>query len=274
MAIADRLALPPERLRRRLDPAQLGFATTKEVTPLEGTVGQPRAIDALEFGLKIRTPGFNVFATGISGSGRLTTVLDHVRRAAGDRPAPRDWLYVHNFARPDHPVSLSLPAGMGRGLARDLEGFVSDARREIAAAFEHEEYQQRRSTIAASIDEQAAALRKEFEGMALVAGFALQFTPGGLGLIPIVAGHPLTPQEVDALSLDEREAIQRRAGELQRSLEVELPRLHQVERDGLERLVGLERETVLGATAPLLLVLRGKYAGEPGRARAPQRHRG
>ncbi len=262
MPIADRLALSPERLRRRLDPAQLGFETTAEVTPLEGTVGQPRAIDALEFGLKIRTPGFNVFATGVSGSGRLTTVLDHVRRAAAERAAPRDWVYVHNFAEPDHPVSLSMPAGLGRGLARDLESFVADSRREIRRAFDHEEYQQRRSAIAAGIDEQAAALRKEFEGMALVAGFALQFTPGGLALIPIVSGHPLTPQEVDALSLDEREAIQRRAGELQRSLEVELPRLHQVERDGIERLAALERETALAAIAPLLHVLRERYAGE------------
>ncbi len=264
MPIAERLALPPERLRRRLDPAQLGFTTTEEVTPLEGTVGQPRAIDALEFGLKIRTPGFNVFATGISGSGRLTTVLDHVKRAAAERPVPRDWVYVHNFAQPDHPVSFSMPAGMGRGLARDLELFVTDSRREIARAFDHEEYQQRRSAIAAGIDEQAAALRKEFEGMALIAGFSLQFTSGGLALIPIVSGHPLTPQEVEALSPDEREAIQRRAGELQRNLEVELPRLHQVERDGIERLTALERETALGAVAPLLLVLREKYAGERG----------
>ena len=256
--------MPPDRLRRRLDPAQLGFETTAELAPLEGTVGQPRAIDALEFGLKIRTPGFNVFATGISGSGRLTTVLDHANRAAADRPAPRDWVYVHNFAEPDHPVALSMPAGSGRGLARDLEFFVTDSRREIRRAFDHEEYQQRRSAIAAGIDEQAAALRKEFEGMALIAGFALQFTPGGLALIPIMAGHPLTPQEVDALSLDEREAIQHRAGELQRSLEVELPRLHQVERDGIERLTVLERETALAAIAPLLRVLRERYSGESG----------
>jgi len=262
--LADRLALPPERLRRRLDPAHLGFQTTAEVTPLEGTVGQPRAIDALEFGLKIPTPGFNVFATGISGSGRLTTVLDHVKLAAAERPAPRDWVYVNNFAEPDHPGAFSIPAGMGRGLAHDLEMFVSDARREIARAFELEEYQQRRGAIAAAIDQQAAALRKEFEGIAFVAGFALQFAPGGMALVPIQSGHPLTPPEVEALSLDQREEIQRRAVELQRRLEVELPRLHQVEREGIEHLTALERETALGAIAPLLRVLRERYAEETG----------
>ncbi len=262
MPIADSLALPPDRLRRRLDEASLGFETTADVTPLEGTVGQPRAIDGLGFGLRIRTKGFNVFATGIPGSGRLTTVLDHVRRIAAGRPAPRDWVYVHNFVAPDHPAAFSMPAGTGRGLARDVDQFVADARREIARAFSHETYQQRRGAIAAGVDDQVTALRKEFEGIALGAGFMLEFSPGGMGLVPVRSGHALTPPEVNALSGEDRDAIQHQAAELERRLGVELPRLQRVELEGIQRLNELDRETALNAIAPLLRVLRERYAAE------------
>jgi hypothetical protein len=49
------LRLDPGQLRRRLDPATLPFETTAEVEPLMGTIGQPRALSAIEFGLEIET---------------------------------------------------------------------------------------------------------------------------------------------------------------------------------------------------------------------------
>src|SRR5512134_903549 len=64
--------LRPDELRRRVDPARLGFASTAEVPPLVGTIGQPRALDALEYGLAVGTRGFNLFVSGLPGSGRLT----------------------------------------------------------------------------------------------------------------------------------------------------------------------------------------------------------
>src|SRR3970040_1071015 len=73
-----RLELRPEELRRRLDPRRLHFASTAEVAPLVGTIGQPRALDALEYGLAVETRGFNLFVSGLAGSGRLTTVLDYL----------------------------------------------------------------------------------------------------------------------------------------------------------------------------------------------------
>ncbi|MGA7989137.1 MAG: ATP-binding protein [Candidatus Dormiibacterota bacterium] len=256
------LEVPLDRLCRRLDPSELGFETTAEITPLAGTVGQPRAIDALGFGLNIRTRGFNLFATGTPGSGRMSTVLDHIDRAAHDRAAPRDWLYVHNFVDPDRPMALSTVAGRGRSLARDLEDLVAESAAVITRAFDDEAYQRSRTTIAAGIEERAAAVRKELEAAALVAGFLLQFTPGGLGLVPLRAGHPLTPDQVGALSTDEREGLQRRAIDLERQLEVELPRMRQVEVEGAKQLAGLDRETAMRAIAPVLNAVREKYREE------------
>ena len=37
------------------------------------------------------------------------------------RPAPPDWVYVHNFDDPDRPRAIRLPAGRGRQLAAALD---------------------------------------------------------------------------------------------------------------------------------------------------------
>jgi len=76
--------------------------TTADVPPLEGTIGQPRALDAIAFGLSISSPGYNLFVADPVGSGRESTVHDFLRRFAPSRPAPSDWVYVYNFAQANY----------------------------------------------------------------------------------------------------------------------------------------------------------------------------
>lgn len=119
---SERLELGADELRRRLDPVTLTFQTTEEVEPLEGTIGQPRALAAIEFGLEIETFGYNLFAAGAPGSGRETTVRDYLERYAAARTPPDDWVYVHNFDDPDRPRAIRLPTGRGCELEREEDG--------------------------------------------------------------------------------------------------------------------------------------------------------
>ena len=82
-------ALEVTQVRRRLDPAALPFETTAEVPPLHGTIGQHRALDAIDFGLEVGTPGYNLFLAGAAGSGRESTILDCLQRAAAGPGARR-----------------------------------------------------------------------------------------------------------------------------------------------------------------------------------------
>ncbi len=84
------LELEPSQLHRRLDPNRLPFRTTEEVEPLVGTIGQPRALAAIEFGLEVETPGYNLFVAGVPGSGRLSTARDYLERLAQAKPSPDD----------------------------------------------------------------------------------------------------------------------------------------------------------------------------------------
>src|SRR5262245_51290586 len=142
--LRKRLAVKPEDLRRRLDPATLPFRTTADVSPVETTIGQPRAAEAIAFALEIGARGFHLYAAGLPGTGRESSVLAAARAFAATRPTPPDWVYVHNFAEPDRPRAFSIPAGQGRKLAKTMSSFLEAAQQEIPRAFESEDYARRR----------------------------------------------------------------------------------------------------------------------------------
>ncbi|HHE04834.1 MAG TPA: hypothetical protein ENL19_02080, partial [candidate division WOR-3 bacterium] len=61
-----------EKLRKRTNPADLGFETTRDIGGLETIIGQKRAVEAISFGLSVPNKGYNIFVVGSQGSGRTT----------------------------------------------------------------------------------------------------------------------------------------------------------------------------------------------------------
>ncbi len=98
--------LTGEVLRRCCDTAKLAFATTDDIEPLEDSLGQARAIEAVRFGVGIRHAGYNMFAFGPSGTGKHTLVRRHVEEQAASEPVPSDWCYVNNFDDSHKPRAL------------------------------------------------------------------------------------------------------------------------------------------------------------------------
>jgi len=63
-------ALPPDKLRWRCDPVRIPFATTAEIEPAGGDMGQDRALRALRMGVQMTASGYNLFVCGLSGTSR------------------------------------------------------------------------------------------------------------------------------------------------------------------------------------------------------------
>ena len=99
----------------------LPWKLSTEIPPAETIVGQDRAVEAIAFGLAMRGVGYNVFVTGMSGSGRLTTIKSFLDQLAGDEKSPDDVCFVYNVSLPEEPRALFLDAGAGRRLRRILE---------------------------------------------------------------------------------------------------------------------------------------------------------
>lgn len=257
------LELRADQLRRRIDPAALPFRTTRDVAPLEGTIGQPRAVDAIEFGLEVGTHGYNLFVAGQPGSGRESTVLDHLKRHARRRPAPDDWIYVHNFHEPDRPTAIRLPAGRGGDLKRDLDEFLAAARQEIPRAFESEEYERRRQEVLAVANRPREELMGELRRFARERGFAVEMTPAGIVSVPLLpGGRPSPPDQIARLTPEQREVLDRRGAEIQERVADGLRELRRVDKEMSERMSALNREVAEFAVGPRLADLREKYAGE------------
>ena len=104
-----------DNLRWRLDPATLSFETTEDIKPLKEIIGQKRGVDAFYFGMGIDKPGYNVFVTGTTGTGRLSTVkklLEEISKKNGK--VPDDLCYLNNFKNSEAPILIRLKAGCSR----------------------------------------------------------------------------------------------------------------------------------------------------------------
>ena len=118
--------LPVAELRHNVDPATLGFATTAELEPISGLIGQERALKAIQFGANMRSNDFNVFVLGPPASGKSTAVKQYLTRKAGEESPPGDWVYVNNFEDPNRPRAIQLPTGRAKPLAKPMIGFIDD----------------------------------------------------------------------------------------------------------------------------------------------------
>ncbi|MGZ4115619.1 MAG: Lon protease family protein, partial [Actinomycetota bacterium] len=258
-----RFAVAAAQLRRRVDPRTLPFRTTADVEPLVGTIGQPRALEAIELGLAISTPGFNVYVAGAPGSGRTTTVHDCVERRAATLPPPADWVYVHDFDGGDRPNAIRLPAGRGSAFAGDMEQFVDAVRREVRRAFESDEYGRREQEILKDIARRRDQFARTLVALGHRLGFAVDVTPAGVVTRPLVDDKPISRQEFDALPPERREAMEEAARQISDESMAFSKHIHALEKEAVQAIAELEREVALFAIGPLLRELRDRYAAEP-----------
>ncbi|MGV2837223.1 ATP-dependent protease, partial [Pseudomonas shirazensis] len=94
--VAARLRLAPEALTRRFSPEQFAFTNTDDLEPFRGVLGQERAVEALQFGVAMPRPGYNVFVMGEPGTGRFSFVKRYLRAEGKRQKTPADWVYVNN----------------------------------------------------------------------------------------------------------------------------------------------------------------------------------
>jgi ATP-dependent Lon protease len=241
----------PDKLYWRCPDRWFDFKTTDEIKLSREVIGQQRALDALQLGLEIEAPGYNIFVTGPAGSGRTTTVQKLLKKAMPIRPLT-DKCYVYNFSDPDQPRLLLLPAGEGRMLRDEMEELVAHLVKNIPRLFEGESYQNARQEIIDRFKEQGASRVREFEKKVAAEGFALvQVAPVARPeLAPIVEKQPVSVDILDRL-VEEGKLTAERAAELKsryRELSAELlaifKEIREFERQARDALARLDREIV------------------------------
>ncbi len=260
----NRLRVPVKQLRRVCDPKSLPFRTTSDLSPLEGTVGQDRAVSALDFGLSIEAEGFHVYVSGPPGTGRSTELLAQISRIAKERPAARDWCYVFNFKDPAQPKAISLSAGRGHELNHEVADLIKAIRADVLRAFESDEYVQRHNQVGQEVQVQRDQFFATMEHEAQGRGLTVNVTPMGVTTIPVIDDKPITKEQYESLSDVQKHDIQQRTQEVDSIIAQMLPQLRRIER-GAQRLVAaLDKQVATSMVAPRLDELRRDYVDEHG----------
>jgi len=230
-----------------------------DLEPLEGIIGQERAVRALEFGLGIKDKGFNVFVSGMPGTGRKTAIVDFIKRLAKEMPVPPDWCYVNNFKDPSCPMALQLPAGRGSEFKRGMERFIEETKEGLKQAFESEEYAEKRSETLKGFEAERNELTNAVTRVAAEAGFQLQQSPIGLVLVPVVDGQPVPEQQFAQLSEDLRQQIMAKRNETQERIQSTFRQLRDLERKANEGIKELNNEVARFVMEPFRNVLNEKF---------------
>jgi lon-related putative ATP-dependent protease len=253
--------LKADELRATCDPATLGFRSTAELVPLDGVIGQERALDATAFGIGMTRAGYNLFVLGLPATGKATSMRRLLAAAAAQGPTPADWCYVHNFADPYRPCALDLPAGRGAQLRDEMARLVEECKVRLPRLFESEEFERQKAQILEALARRQEAEVTRLEEVAHAAGFAVVRTPGGLALAPAPAGEPLTHEQFHALPEPTKQRLQEQSRPLEERVEATLRVLRQHEREAHQAHEKLVRDMAAAGTRQLVREVKEAFEG-------------
>ncbi len=118
------------------DITECNLKSSSEIEPTEGIIGQERALKALKLGVDLRSLGYNVFITGLSGTGKFTTIKQTLEKISPNDAKLLDYAYVNNFEDEDHPILLVLPSGEGSKFKKAMASAIKFLQENIPQALE------------------------------------------------------------------------------------------------------------------------------------------
>ena len=249
-----------DKLYRFCDPDIFTFNTTEDLPDFKETIGQERALHALDFGLSLESTGFNIFILGEHGTGKMTTVRSFLSQKAMNEPVPQDWCYVYNFKDSDVSVAVSLDPGSAVIFQKDMEELIKILKAEIPKVFESKEYEKQKNKIIEEPQKQQKDIFSSLEEEAQQKGFSVRKTVSGLIIIPVKkTGEPLTEDEYELLDENTRKKIDEIGKTLQEKLNDVVRIARESEKMVKESIGRLEKEAALSSVGHLIDELKNKY---------------
>ncbi|WP_375740186.1 Lon protease family protein [Pseudomonas boanensis] len=263
-SFAASLRLAPDALTRPFQPEQFCFKSTEDLEPFRGVLGQERAVEALQFGVAMPRPGYNVYVMGEPGTGRFSYVQRYLKAEGKRLGTPADWVYVNNFEEPREPRAIQLPAGEANAFICDVSHLVDNLLSTFPAVFETPTYQQKKSAIDRVFNQRYDRALDVIERLALERDVALYRDSANIAFTPMKDGKALDEADFAQLPESERERFHDDIAALEERLNEELSSLPQWKRETSNQLRQLNEETITQALQPLLAPLSEKYAENAG----------
>ncbi len=196
-----------DKLKNFCNAEELGFEFISEIDASSDIIGQNVASEALEFGLKIKSKGYNIFISGIPGTGKTTFAKKYAKEIARTEPTPDDLCYVYNFENPKNPKLLSFPAGIGKKFKEDFDEVINVLNIEIPKAFVSEDYENEKDRIIKNYQNKRDDIIKKMTEEAKEYEFGVKMTNSGMYFLPVVDGQTISEEDFDTLTDEQKDKI-------------------------------------------------------------------
>jgi ATP-dependent Lon protease len=264
--------LTSEKLRWKCPGKYLGFKTTNDLKPCTDIIGQDRALTAIKMGLELEHRGYNIFVTGLVGTGRTSTIKHLLEKLERKAPIPHDVCYMYNFRHPSNPVAIELEAGQGNHLAADMDNLIRDLKKNIPSLFRSEYYQNRRKRLIESMQAKQKKVASAFEEKISKKNFAMVSLQVGPvmkpQLVPVVDGNPVDyatlTQMVDEgkVSKEDFERMKESAESLSVEMTQIYDRMKDLERSLKKKLEKLDIDVVQPTIHEMIIDIDRKYGND------------
>ncbi len=261
--------LKPEDLKWNCDPSVFDFETTTDVKPMEGIVGQERALKALRVGVDLKSPGYNIFITGLSGTGKFSTIKMMLESIASDCENLRDYAYVNNFGDEDHPMLLQFTAGQAIKFKRDLERTIKFFQEKIPQLLEAEPFVSEKKKIISEFGQRQQKIMSRFEDKLKKDSFTLGQVKDGEMIRPeifaIINKTPVNLYQLNDLvkaeqiTGEQREQLINKYASYQEELQLVFRNSLKQTQEFQEKLVSLESNFVSGLISVTVDEIKKKY---------------
>ena len=233
--------LSPDRLRWTCCPEGIPFSSSDEAPACADIIGQGRALKAIQTGLDIKSLGYNIFITGMVGTGRTTTIKQLLEQLEKGEKTPDDILYVNNFKNPDEPVLITLPAAQGKLFSEAMEKLIDMLRTSIPNLLKSQYYTEKRDATVESQQKKQRELMQHFEEEVAEEGFSVIQVQMGLftrpDLIPVIEGQPIPFNKIEGLVKEKKipketlEKLRAKYEELTTELEALFEKLKEIDEE-------------------------------------------
>ncbi len=191
------------------------FSTTEDIEAFEKVIGQKRAVESIDLGLKMDSKEYNIFISGKTGTGKTGYIVRKIQEYSKNMPAPPDWCYVFNFEEPNAPMALSFKTGTAVKFKEDMAELIKYLTKEIPVLFNSPNYETEKNSIMEKFEKQVMNLTQSLNNRAKNAGFSIRQTPiGEFAFIPVKNEMEMTQEEYSGLNDKEKEKIDSALSEL------------------------------------------------------------
>lgn len=268
--------LSPEDLRWKCDPDIFEFTSTQDLKPIEGILGQERALKALKLGVEMRAAGYNIFIAGMSGSGKATTVKQMLETIGADCPPLYDYAYVNNFRDPDRPILLTFPKGKAKTFRKHLSRAIDILKRKIPQVLENEAYLEKKKKIVSDYTQKEQELMQEFDAKLKKIGFTLgQVKMGEIArpdIMPIIKEKPVPVFQLNDqieqgnITKEEAESIIKKYNDHQPELQLLFKKGLKASEEFQEKLLALEKASIVNVVKGIIENFKESYNDKKVRA--------